>query len=279
MTLSSGPLPKGNPASIALTDYNNAMTQLDNAFPLDTPDIKDNSVSAVKLKSDSVETAKIKDLNVTEPKTADTILAVRHIQSILGNKALFFDDFLGTILDDAWTIEFDPGTSYLLSASCLWLTAPAGYKMLKATWNTRYPSPMNYSKPQFLARVSRGHLNYRSDTIGLWHDLSNFLFFSAGDSIGATPNWVAQCCKGGALINTDLGVPITITPQDLKIVVESATSVKFYIDGVLKYTETNGGAIPYTETFEPYIFLGSRPEGTRDLRIDYVILTMDRGPY
>jgi len=80
MALTSGNLPHAEIDSVARNDFNDAMTQLDSAFPLQTADI-DNlqvteakiaalAVTAAKLAADAVETAKIKDLNVTDAKIA-----------------------------------------------------------------------------------------------------------------------------------------------------------------------------------------------------------------
>jgi hypothetical protein len=61
MALNSGALPKGTANTVALTNYNAAMTQLDAAFPL----------KAVDIDTDAVETLKIKAKAVTLPKQAD----------------------------------------------------------------------------------------------------------------------------------------------------------------------------------------------------------------
>ena len=78
MALTSGNLPHAEIDSVARNDFNDAMAQLNAAFPLQTADIGNLqvteakiaalAVTAAKLAADAVETAKIKDANVTSPK-------------------------------------------------------------------------------------------------------------------------------------------------------------------------------------------------------------------
>ncbi|MBA7650773.1 hypothetical protein ES703_58584 [subsurface metagenome] len=60
-------------------------------------DHADSSVTALKLATDAVETAKIKDANVTEPK-----LETDFLRKYLEGRQVFYDDFLGAVLDNLW---------------------------------------------------------------------------------------------------------------------------------------------------------------------------------
>jgi len=78
MALASGALPDAAVGTVARTDFNNAMDQLDAAFPLaavniaalavETAKIDNLAVTAAKLAADACETDKIKNLNVTKGK-------------------------------------------------------------------------------------------------------------------------------------------------------------------------------------------------------------------
>ncbi|GAI05565.1 unnamed protein product, partial [marine sediment metagenome] len=93
---------------------------------VETDKIKDGNVTTPKLANDAVETVKIKNENVTHPKLAvnavETInikdknvtipkLETDFLRKSLEGRQVFYDDFLGAVLDNRWAQSGTAGGS------------------------------------------------------------------------------------------------------------------------------------------------------------------------
>jgi len=155
MALTSGNLPHAEIDSVARNDFNDAMAQLDAAFPLQTADIGNLqvteakiaalAVTAAKLAADAVETAKIKDLQVTAAKLATDAVETAKIKDLQVTAAKLAADAVETAkikdanVTDEKLDKLDKGRfeNALLHVQDQKDAGTAGGASEATTWNTR----------------------------------------------------------------------------------------------------------------------------------------------
>jgi len=228
---------------------------------------KDDSVGPPQLQIDAVETISIKDENVTEPK-----LETDFLRKYLEGRQVFYDDFLGAVLDNRWAESGDAGGSAVITTrSSLLLTTDTDINDIwRINWNGKQGIYMG-KFPKLFARITVTDLANPDVEVALWKDVNNYVEFFFNP--GLNPNWLAVSSKGGVAFSFDTGVAVTVNPVKLKIDVVSATEVRYYINGVFVYTETNATFIPNTVDVEPQIELQAIGSAPVTLKVDTVILT------
>lgn len=276
MALSPTPLSLGTPDTVALTDFNNAINLLNAAFPLiaanigvdavitvkikdlnvtvdklavdavETVKIKDlavtvgklaGGITATKLATDAVETIKIKAKNVTESKLADDALSQRLVEYLVRKTTgLFFDEFLGAVLGDAWAQSGDAGGSITLIRGRVKIkTGVVSGNAYRINWNGIESYLLDTEKPKLVTHIQeRSGNTYVTHEFGFIVDATHYVIFRADDNVGAIPNWEAVCRNGGAETVVDTGVALGLGNQRFKIDYIATNSVKFCINEVEK---------------------------------------------
>lgn len=210
------------------------------------------------------------DKSVTEPKLEDDFL-----RKYLEGRQVFYDDFLGAVLDNRWAQSGDAGGSVVMfpRSKAHINTAIATNSLYRINWNGALGIYVG-KLPKFYTRFWASNF-IESDLavfVGLRKDANNLIWFSYDPGVSA--NWRAHCISAGVPTVVDTGVPFAYGEHDYYIDVVSAGEVKFWIGGVLKATiNTN---IPATVDVEPWLEIKTL-EATlpATIAVDKVLISAD----
>lgn len=236
---------------------------------VDTDEIVDLAVTNPKLADDAVSTVKILDGAVTEPKLEDDFLAKHYF-----GRQVFYDDFLGTVLDNRWTESGNAGGSAVITtrSNVLIITDTDVNDTWRINWNGKQGIYMG-KFPKLFARITLGQTANIDVQVGFQKDAVNYAKFEY--NFGATGTWSIRTSKGGVTRATDTLVVGTLNVVKLFIDVVSATEIKYYIDDVLVFTETDPQYIPSAVDVEPLLQVIADGAAPRSFKIDTVVLTAD----
>lgn len=205
------------------------------------------------------------DLSVTEPK-----LEADFLRKYLEGRQVFYDDFLGTVLDNRWAQSGETGGSAIISPrSKVLISTPATMNAYyRINWNGKRGIYVG-KLPKFFAKVTPTGDPDLNVFVGLYKDVNNLIWFGYEPGVGF--NWLARCISGGSVTTIDTGVPVDDTLVELLIDVVTTGEVKFYIDGVLKATINTD--IPATSDVEPWLEVQALTAGVVSLTVDNVIIS------
>ncbi|GAI42551.1 unnamed protein product [marine sediment metagenome] len=225
--------------------------------------MKDWSVGAEELIHESVY----------EAHAHKDFLSDRLIQSLRTRRQIFSDHFIGSVLDDAWTVSGDAGfTAYLGESVFTPTTLDVVNSKVRINFNGVYCFRTSWF-PKIVAVVRPPWLTDIKFEVTLFRDSDNYIGFRFDSSV--SPNWYAVCRNGGVETAEDTGVAATSDFTELKADVETVNIVRFTINGVLK--KTIGTNVPST-LLEPQIEVETLTDATKNLLIDSVDLYSDRRP-
>jgi len=236
--------------------------------------IKDLAINASKINPEAVTAAKLAENSVTEVKLATAALDKRHLSS----KRARFNDvderFPGGVLPDAWTAAIAAG-GVVYPGGFFGLAIDTGaLNNDDVIITSDYIGYILEGAPVFDTLVRHLQLTQRDTFIGVEDGGANRVGFECSAGVGGA-NWFARCdyADGAALVDT--GIASDAATQDLLgFEVVDATTVKFYVDGILKATIVS--TIPATTSVFPVIGLATTAAGGKQLRVRYFSLLGDR---
>ncbi|GAI49493.1 unnamed protein product, partial [marine sediment metagenome] len=208
------------------------------------------------------------NLSVTEPK-----LETDFLRKYLEGRQVFYDDFLGAVLDNRWAQSGDAGGSAVIDirSKVAINTGIVDGDNWCINWNGKKGIYVG-KFPKFYTRAEPGGVP--TDIIvriGLYKDADNLIEFFHERAVSDT--WYARCISGSVQTNVDTLIPYANAPFEFYIDVVSAGEVKFWINGVLKATiNTN---IPATVDVEPQLSVEHITPGGGYLKVDNVIISVD----
>lgn len=231
--------------------------------------IKDGEVTHPKLATDAVETDNILDANVIEPKLEDDFLLL-----YLKGKQVFYDDFLGSVLGDAWTVSGDAGGVVGIedgTDSQIHIATSGNInEAYRINWNDKRGISVA-NLPRFFTRIFEAPTNVKY-LIGLYENVDNYMAFRA--DTGVSNNWKAVCRTLGAETEVDTGIALSATKKNLEIKTVNVGEILFYIDEVLKATiNTN---IPTGRWLQSLFEIEALVADTKLLDIDVNVISLNR---
>lgn len=239
------------------------------ANAIEGAEIKDGAVGTGKLATDAVETVKIKDANVTEPKLELDILP-----KILYNRQIFWDDFLGVTLDDAWRANGDAGGSVaIIDLSEVQIgTDGDANDFYRLDWEPHHGVDMSGGRGRCVVRATPLFATNQSIFLGIYRDANNFVGFRVDTAV--SPNWYAVSKAIGVETAVDTGIVATATQKKFDIFYPTVGGdIEFRIDDVLKTTITTN---KFVAKGHLCLKVQALAAAARVLTIDLAMVSFDR---
>lgn len=232
-------------------------------------EIKTGAVGVTELGTDAVETVKIKNEAVTIDKVELDILAKG-----LSARQLFYDDFLGTVLDDAWRVNGDAGGVVVLDSISRVniVTDNDNGDFYRLDWGAIHGLVMDAYAGRFIIRAYPAVLTNEVVFIGFFFGVNDFIGFRLDTSVDN--NWYAVSRAGGLGTEIDTGVVATADYKKFEFLFPTpGADIKFNIDDVLKATITTN---KYAGVGHVCLKIQTLENAAKTLYVDAVLVAADR---
>lgn len=227
------------------------------------------AVTTVKIKDDNVTTPKILDANVTEPKLERDILSKK-----LYNRQIFYDDFVGSVLDTKWRVNGDAGGVASVQPSSIGriVTDNDIGDFYRLDWNGVHGMAMDAGIGRAIFRVKPLSVADVVVFIGIYKGAADFVGFRLDTSVDG--NWYAVSKVGGVETATDTGVAAAAGFQKFEVLYLSVGGdIEFRIDNALVATIN---ANQFDDIGHVCLKIETLANAAKTLDIDLALVALDR---